>query len=87
MKKTVRKLFLALVLCWALLVAVDASRIIGSTDPNTAPILYFGTEHVENELTEYDGLGYSVTYTLTDGNEFVSGEFDVLGARLAAWIS
>lgn len=66
-------------------VAVEGIRLIGSTDPGKYPLLYISGTHIQDELADYNSLGFSQEYHLSEGDSFVYGEFDVLGIRVARW--
>ena len=85
MKKRLMKVFAAVVLCWGLFAAAEGARLIGSTDPGKYPLLYLWGTHVQDELAEYNSLGFSQKYHLAAGNSFVYGEFYVLGVRVSRW--
>lgn len=85
MKKKILIVFLASVLCWGTLVAVEGVRLIGSTDPGKYPLLYTSGTHIQDELADYNSLGFSQKYHLSNGDSFVYGEFCVLGITVARW--
>ena len=85
MKKKFLKVFLTIILCWGIFVAVEGVRLIGSTDPGKYPLLYISGTHIQDELAAYNSLGFSQEYYLSDGDSFVYGEFYVLGIRVARW--
>ena len=85
MKKKIRTIVITIIACWLLLVIIDGVRLIGSTDPGRRPLLNLGGIQAADKIAEYDSLGFSQTYHLTDGDAFASGEFTVLGLRIAQW--
>lgn len=84
MKKFLR-FCMAIILCWGLLVAIEGVRLIGSTDPGKQPLLYISGTHIQDELADYNSLGFSQEYHLAEGDAFVYGEFYVLGIRVSRW--
>lgn len=88
MRRRKSKLLLAvlgLFLCWALFVAAEGVRLIGSTDPGVYPLIRLGGLQAADQCAEYQSLGFTQYYQLTEGDEFVSGEFRVLGIPVARW--
>ena len=85
MKKKFLTVFLAIVLCWGMLVTIEGVRLIGSTDPRKYPLLYISGTHIQDKLAGYNSLGFSQEYHLSDGDSFVCGEFSVLGITIARW--
>ena len=85
MKKKFLTVFLAIVLCWGIFVAVEGVRLIGSTDPGKYPLLYLSGTHIQDALADYNSLGFSQEYHLSNGDSFVYGEFSVLGITVARW--
>lgn len=84
MKKAI-KVFAAILICWAAFVAVEAFRLIGSTDPSQYPLLSVGSLQIQDELAKYVSVGFSQEYHLTAGDTFLYGEFTVMGVRIARW--
>lgn len=84
MRKTI-KLFVVLVLCWGIFVAVEGNRLIGSENPGKYPILYIGGTHIAGERAEYLSLGFSQIYYLDKNDSFEYGEFCVLGLKVSRW--
>ena len=41
--------------------------------------------HIQDELADYNSLGFSQEYHLSEGDSFVYGEVYVLGIRVARW--
>lgn len=85
MKKKLLKGFLIIALCWILFLTFEGVRLIGSTDPGKYPIVYLSGHHIQDELAEYESLGFSQVYHLSAGDTFVYGEFHMLGIRVARW--
>lgn len=85
MKKKFLYVFLVIILCWGILVTVEGVRLIGCTNPGKYPFLYISGIHIQDELADYNSLGFSQEYHLADGDSFVYGEFYVLGIRVARW--
>ena len=85
MKKKILKLFIGIILCWGIFVAIEGFRLIGSTNPGKYPILYIGGAQIQDELAHYVSLGFSQTYYLSDNDSFVYGEFKVLGIGISRW--
>lgn len=79
------KILLVIILCWGILVAVEAFRLIGSTDPGKCPFITVGSTQTADALADYESLGFSQTYHLSSGDSFVYGEFKVLGSEIARW--
>lgn len=84
MKKWICAL-LVIVLCWALFVAIEGFRLVGSTDPGKTPLLAIGGVQRADQIADYQSLGFSQTYYLTGGDAFVYGEFRILGIPVAQW--
>ena len=84
MKKCL-KVIIAIILCWGVLVAIEGVRLIGSTDPGKQPLIYISGTHIQDKLADYNSLGFSQEYHLSDGDSFVYGEFFVLGIRASRW--
>lgn len=85
MKKQILKIVLGIILCWGIFVAIEGFRLIGSTNPGKYPILYISGNHIQDELAQYNSLGFSQTYHLSNNDSFVYGEFKVLGIRISRW--
>lgn len=85
MKSRPVKIILAILAFWAVFVAVEGVRLIGSADPGKYPILTIYTTQTADEIADYHSLGFAQTYHLTVGDTFVYGEFSVLGVRLFRW--
>ena len=88
MSKNLRNIlavFLILLFLWSTLVMVEYSRLEGSTDPGERPFLTLGSTQIQNELAEYHSLGFTQRYELTEGDQVVSGEFRILGIKIASW--
>lgn len=85
MKKKVYKIMGVVVICWLILGVVEGLRLIGSTNPGNSPLLSIRSKQIADEVAEYGSLGFSQTYYLTEEDTFVSGEFRVLGIRIAHW--
>lgn len=79
------KILLAILACWAVFVAVEGVRLIGSADPGKYPILTIYSIQTADEIADYHSLGFAQTYHLTARDAFVYGEFSVLGVRLFRW--
>lgn len=84
-KKKVYKIMGVVVICWLILGVVEGLRLIGSTNPGNSPLLSIRSKQIADEVAEYGSLGFSQTYYLTEEDTFVSGEFRVLGIRIAHW--
>lgn len=82
-----RSLLIILVLCWVILLAFDAMRLIGSTDPGKYPTLYVSSELVQDEYAKYNSLGFTQYYRLGREGEFLYGEFRIFGLKVAQWDS
>ena len=90
MRKTKRfllNLVIILVICWLVLLAYDAFRLIGSTDPGKGPMLYISGDLRQGEYAEYNSLGFTQFYRLDRDGEFVYGEFRIFGLTVAEWSS
>ena len=85
MKKKLIISFMSIIICWGLFIAIEGIRLIGSTDPGKKPLFYISGTHIQDELAEYNGLGFSQVYHLVEGDCFSYGEFYVLGIRVSGW--
>ena len=85
MKKMLIRVFMAIIICWGLFIAIEGIRLIGSTDPGKKPLFYISGTHIQNELSEYNSVGLSQVYHLSEGDIFLYGEFYILGTRVTRW--
>ncbi|MGM9521872.1 MAG: hypothetical protein ACI3VB_05275 [Oscillospiraceae bacterium] len=85
MKKKALKVALAFFIYWVLFVAIEGFCLIGSTNPGKYPLIVLGSTQTADEIADYNSLGFSQTYYLTNEDSFVYGEFKVLGIRIARW--
>ena len=85
MKKKALKVVLAIFLCWGFFVAIEGFRLIGRTNPGKYPLIVLGSTQTADEIADYNSLGFSQTYYLTNEDSFVYGEFKLLGIRIARW--
>ena len=83
--KKVRKAALCAALFWVVLTAAEGIRLVGSTDPERAPLLDLGGTQAEDCCAEYISLGFVQDYHLGEDGRFVSGQFRVLGFPVARW--
>ena len=85
MKKKLIRAFMAIIICWGLFIAIEGIRLIGSTDLGKKPLFYISGIHIQDELAEYNSVGFSQVYHLAKGDSFSYGEFYVLGIRVTGW--
>ena len=76
---------LCIVLCWLIWTTIETGRLIDSRDPSLAPLITIGSRQAADELALYQSLGFTQVYHLTEGDEFVSGEFRVFGIPAERW--
>ena len=67
MKSRPVKIILAILAFWAVFVAVEGVRLIGSADPGKYPILTIYSTQTADEIADYHSLGFAQTYHLTVG--------------------
>ena len=79
------RFILCIFLCWLILFTVETGRLIDSRDPALAPLITVSARHVQDELALYQSLGFTQVYHLTEGDEFVSGEFRLFGFPAERW--
>ena len=85
MKKKLIISFMSIIICWGLFIAIEGVRLMGSTDPGAKPLFYISGTHIQDELAEYNGLGFSQVYHLSNDDGFSYGEFYILGIRVSRW--
>ena len=76
---------LCIFLCWLILFTVETGRLIDSRDPSLTPLITVGGRQVADELALYQSLGFTQVYHLSEGGEFVSGEFRLFGITAERW--
>ena len=76
---------LCIFLCWLILFTVETGRLIDSRDPSLTPLITVGGRQVADELALYQSLGFTQVYHLSEGDEFVSGEFRLFGITAERW--
>ena len=79
------RFFLCIFLVWLILFTIETGRLIDSRDPSKAPLITISSRHVADELALYQSLGFTQVYHLTEGDEFVSGEFRLFGFPAERW--
>ena len=87
MRKRILKVVLGILICWGFFITIEGFRLIGSADPGKYPFLTLGSTQITDEIADYNSLGFSQTYHLTNEDSFIYGEFQVLGIRIARWES
>ena len=87
MKKKLIIVFMVIIFCWGVFITIEGIRLIGSTDLGKKPLFYISGTHIQNELAEYNSVGFSQVYHLVEGDCFLYGEFYVLGIRVIKWKS
>ena len=85
MKNKLIRIFMALIICWGLFIAIEGIRLIGSTEPGKKPLFYISGTHIQNELAQYNSVGFSQVYHLAEDDCFSHGEFYILGIRVSGW--
>ena len=61
---------MAIIICWGLFITIEGIRLIGSTDPGKNPLFYISGTHIQDELAQYNSIGFSQVYHLAENDHF-----------------